>query len=265
MMATIVALLSLIVVAGRRRRSSSHIIGRRSSSLGVAYYWASIVALSSSVVVAGDYTDRSPATIRAADLAIVKKFEELSYEMADRPIEIDAQKIRRVVDYILEHKAYSIERNLLKIELAASAGYKSNTAYDTPDNFADELQGRPYYRAGVLFRYPILDEKENKDIKKTKIQFEQKVVDVVGGYFDKLAEFRSARRYLKFLRLKQRREKVRQHAGIVSLDSRIDLMEKILKTQDDIIKKRTELSSLREEIVSFVTRPKRKKLAEMLK
>jgi hypothetical protein len=221
--------------------------------------------LSSKIAAAGGYADRNPGTTKAEDLTIVKEFEKLSYEIADRPVEVDAKKLRGIVDYILKYKTYSIERNLLKVEIAASAGYKSNTAYDSPDNFGDELQGRPYYRAGVLFHYPILDEKEKQDIRKTKMQFEQKVVDVVGGYFDKLAEYRSARRYLKFLRLKQRREKVRQHAGIVSLDSRIDLMEKILKTQDDIIKKRTELSSMREEIVSFVIRSKRKKLSEMLR
>jgi len=70
---------------------------------------------------------------------------------------------------------------------------------------------------------------------------------------------------LRFLRLKQRRQKVRQHAGIVSLDSRIEIMENILKTQDAIAKLKSTLSAAREEIVSFVVRPQRKKLEVMLR
>ena len=216
---------------------------------------------------AKDYKDTSPGRVSKSDLEIINSFEKLTYDTSDAD-HSSRPSITEIVAFIKRHKAYSIERNLLKLKAIAGGGYKSKTAYDTYNQIGDrqyETGGVPYYKAGVMLEYPILDSKERQQIAKNKMLFEQKLVDAVSKYYDTSTKLHSLHIKLKFLRLKQIRAKVRQHAGVESLDSRIDIMEKILSTQADIAELSIESNKEREMLLSFVLIGSRPKLKEMLK
>ena len=215
------------------------------------------------------YFDTSPERVSKADLELLKSFERLSYDVADHSHDAKRSSIRDIVNFIRSHKSYSIERNLWKLKVVSAGGYKSKTAYDNYNaGITEEREystgGVPYYKAGLQFEYPILDEKEKHLIDKNKMVFEQKIVNAVSGYFDIKTKIQSKKTLLKFLRLKQRRSKVRQYAGVESLDDRIGIIEKILSTQEDIAVLSVTIEKERELLISFVLISYRPKLKKML-
>lgn len=215
------------------------------------------------------YRDTKPGTVSKSDLELLKSFEKLSYDIADHSHDTKRSSIRDIVNFIRKHKTYSLERNLWRLKVVSAGGYKSKTAYDNYNaGITEEREystgGVPYYKAGLQFEYPIIDAKEKQLISKNKLVFEQKVVTSVSVYFNDKTKLQSKRTLLEFLRLKQRRSKVRQHAAVESLDDRISIIEKILATQEDIALLSVSVEKQRELLVSFVLLGYRSKLKKML-
>ena len=215
------------------------------------------------------YKDISPGKVSKSDLELLKSFEKLSYDIADSPHDTKQSTIRDIVNFIRRHKTYSLERNLWRLKVVSAGGYKSKTAYDNYNaGITEEREystgGVPYYKAGLQLEYPIIDAKEKQLISKSKLVFEQKVVSGVSAYFNDKTKLQSKRTLLKFLRLKQRRSKVRQHAAVESLDDRIAIIEKILTTQEDIAVLSVAVEKQKELLISFVLIGYRSKLKKML-
>ena len=221
------------------------------------------------VIFAESYIDTKPGTVSKSDLELLKSFEKLSYDIADHSHDTKKSSIRDIVNFIRRHKTYSLDRNLWRLKVVSAGGYKSKTAYDNYnsgilDDREYQTGGVPYYKAGLQFEYPIIDEKEKQLISKSKLVFEQKVVSSVSDYFDDRTKLQSKKRLLELLRLKQRRSKVRQYAGVENLDDRIKIIEKILAAQEDIALLSVAVEKQKELLVSFVLLGYRSKLKSML-
>jgi hypothetical protein len=198
--------------------------------------------------------DEYPDTITQNDLEFMKVFEKKAYLETLENFGIDETKIC-IIDFVTKF-AYVPKHNKLKINLNANSGFKNYTGIDN-DN-------KTYYAISINVAYPLLDKKEENEYQKEKLNFLNETIKLATEYLKIDTEIKILIKELEFLRLKDRRLKVRVHAGIQNLSERINLFENIIKVKANIADKKIKILQLKKLLILRVIPSKREELRKML-
>ncbi len=194
--------------------------------------------------------DKAPASITKEDILLLQDFAPTVYKTVQKvPKE---KKIATAVAFLMDKMVYRVDYNKLKIEAVATTGRRTARGSEEGTNTGIFPSDFNYYNAGLQATYPLLDDKEKREIQKKKINFKMEIIDDVKKYFEAENEEHATATILEVVELKQIRAKARSTEGIIALDERIVLMEKLAELKAKQATARTEKSALLEKLLSYL-------------
>lgn len=169
-------------------------------------------------------------TITKEDILLLQDFAPTVYKKAkETPKE---QKIARALRFLLEKMTFRIDYQKLKIEAVATTGRRTAKGSEEGTNTGIFPSDFNYYNVGLKATYPLLDDKEKREIEKAKISFKMSVIDDLKEFMKARAEEHAESKTIEILELKLTRAKARTMEGIIALDDRIAIMEKLAEATE---------------------------------
>lgn len=207
-------------------------------------------------------TDKAPATITKEDILLIQDFAPTVYKTVKKvPKE---KKIATAVAFLLERMAYRVDYNKLKIEAIANTGRRTARGSEEGTNTGVFPSDFNYYNVGLQATYPLLDDKEKREIQKKKIDFRMAIVDDVRKYFEAENEEHATATIVEVTELKLIRAKARATEGIIALDERITLMEKLAELNAKQATARVEKNASLEKLLSYLEEREHAEFMEIL-
>lgn len=207
-------------------------------------------------------SDKAPNTITKEDILLLQDYAPTVYKTIQKvPKE---KKIATAVAFLMDKMVYRVDYNKLKIEAVATTGRRTARGSEEGTNTGIFPSDFNYYNAGLQATYPLLDDKEKREIQKKKIDFKMSIIDDVKKYFEAENEEHATATMLEVVELKQIRAKARSTEGIISLDERIALMEKLADLKAKQATARVEKNALLEKLLSYLEEEHHERFMEII-
>jgi hypothetical protein len=206
-------------------------------------------------LMAGGYPNNNPKQLTKNDLNITRNFEVLANKIINKkPKKLNISKIYQT---IIQYSKLKYKVNNLKL-------YATATARKQVYNSADTQEPTSAFIA-ITAKYNLLDDKEQRDIKKQNIILKQQIINDINNYINNLEDIENDYQELELLELKNIRAKTRQKAGIINLDDRIKIIDNILKIKQEIREKEQKKEILKLKLLSYVKDEFRNKIERLLR
>ncbi|MDD2267890.1 hypothetical protein [Sulfuricurvum sp.] len=207
--------------------------------------------------------DETPNGITKKDIMTLQNFAPTVYEKTK--LKTKDAKIAAIAAFILEKMPYKIEYNRLKIEASAGVGRRTARNGDEGSTGAVFPSDFNYYTTGIVATYPLYDAKETRDIEKQKLNLKMSIIDDVKKFFDAEIAARAARDRLEIEELKQIRAKARAAEGVIALDDRISIMEKIADLREKVATNEAEQGAAKEKLLAYLNESDKREFEELIK
>ena len=127
-------------------------------------------------------SDKAPNTITKEDILLLQDYAPTVYKTIQKvPKE---KKIATAVAFLMDKMVYRVDYNKLKIEAVATTGRRTARGSEEGTITGIFPSDFNYYNVGLQATYPLLDDKEKREIQKKKIDFRMAIVDDVKKYFE---------------------------------------------------------------------------------
>jgi hypothetical protein len=196
------------------------------------------------------YFDNSPKKITHEDKQIMKEFDKLAYELVEEKHKV--LSINKIYTFIKNNKSYIHDYNKILVNLNGALGSKTKRASEYNENITDE---RNYYNLSINLKYPFYDEKLKKELHNEKIKYNEFLLIMIKDYVLTNQTVIKLKQKLKFYRLKQIRGKLLQKTGIEYLSTRLEIMDNLLTTKDEVIENEIKLKGFKEQLLNLTSKP----------
>jgi len=192
-------------------------------------------------VFGGDYKAN---TVTNTDKEALKKLDEKLYKLVNETAKRD-EHLKSISDFIYKNLRYDLDYSRLTVTASTTATALNSSAYDGDGN-------RNKLQAGISLSYPLFDQKENNERKKTIIAVKQKISADVKTYLLLEAKIHDLDIALLIQQQLEIRAKARKLEGVGGFDDWLKIIQEIKKFQEDLAKSMIEKQEAREVLLSYV-------------
>ena len=201
-------------------------------------------------------TDYKAKQVTKKNLEALQNIDKELYKLATQE---ESYSFANVSNFIYKNLAYKLDYSLLKIDATGGLRFIKNV-----ENSSVYTQEGSRAQAEVMLTYPLWDEKEKNERQKKVLDTKQKIISQVKKYFQLKAEYKDLKIQKLILLQLEIRTKARKLTAVGSFDDWLKVLQDLRKVNADTSKTEIELSEAKQLLLSFVRKPAKKQLEEML-
>ena len=227
---------------------------------------AKILVVCFCAIVSESSAKYDPTKITKQDLENLERLDSDLYSLAKRPNK--PKNLNEIFEFIWSNREIKIQplAERFNFDLVGFMGGRNRSGLygvQSPSDFDYMLN--PYGYIGFQSTLKIIDPKEARQKKEEILKQRKEILKHIEMFLEKEHEIHALREKLELLQLKENLYKIRVGEGVEYRSVRIENLEEMLKTKQNLAKVKIDLESKREEILDLVRAESRDSLKEILK
>lgn len=206
-----------------------------------------------------------PSKITKKDLENLERLDSELYSLAKRPSK--PKNLTEIFDFVWNNREIKIQplAERFNFDLVGFMGGRNRGGLYGVQNPSDfDYMLNPYGYIGFQSTLKIIDPKEAREKKEEILKQRREILKHIEVFLEKEHEIHALREKLELLQIKENLYKIRVGEGVEYRSVRIQNLEEMLKTKQNLAKVKIDLESKRAEILDLVRAEFRDSLKEIL-